>query len=235
MTLNVTSSQRVSRPRDNGRLEVALPETGNSLTQDAEWCVVRVGNEWRRIRFHDYDELFGIPGLYEKVIYDILGCGSPETICAMLDAALKKEGESARTLRVLDFGAGNGMVGELLAQVQLLRFPGNLSYFGGVSRSGEIVLQTLEPILSDIAGQEASPLTDGIQKLQRLPSRGRAKIQHTGRCWGLESAADCRRGWILDLDPALLEGLHFLQISDSSQDQRACLTQRLNQYILLCQ
>ena len=117
MTPNVTSSRRVGRPQDNGRLEIALPERNNSLTQDAEWCVVRVGDEWRRIRFHDYDELFAVPGLYEKVIYDILGCGSPETICAMLAAVLKKEGQSARKLRVLDFGAGNGMVGEQLSRL----------------------------------------------------------------------------------------------------------------------
>ena len=117
MTLNVTSSQRVGSPQNSGRLEVALPEIGDSLTQDVEWCVVRVGDEWRRIRFHDYDELFAIPGLYEKVLYDILDCRSPETICGMLGAALEREGESPRTLRVLDLGAGNGMVGELLAQL----------------------------------------------------------------------------------------------------------------------
>jgi predicted TPR repeat methyltransferase len=96
---------------------VALPEPSLSVAQDAEWCVVRVDNEWRQIRFHDYDELYSVPGLYEKVIYDILRCDSPHVVRNLLEAELSDAAEPADKLRVLDLGAGNGMVGEELADL----------------------------------------------------------------------------------------------------------------------
>jgi predicted TPR repeat methyltransferase len=77
---------------------------------------VRIGDEWRQIRFHAYDELFSVPGLYEKVIYEILECNSPEVVTSLLSQTLRQAGESPRDLRVLDLGAGNGIVGELLAE-----------------------------------------------------------------------------------------------------------------------
>jgi SAM-dependent methyltransferase len=114
MTLQAAPRPPVS-PGTNGHVQVALPEPGQSLSQDAEWCVVRVGAEWLQIRFHDYKQLFSVPGLYEKVFYDILECTSPQTICDMVAAALCRQGASADTLRVLDLGAGNGIMGELMA------------------------------------------------------------------------------------------------------------------------
>jgi 2-polyprenyl-3-methyl-5-hydroxy-6-metoxy-1,4-benzoquinol methylase len=101
----------------NGRLLVALPEPTLSMTQDAEWCVARVDGEWRQIRFHDYDELYSVPGLYEKVIYDILCCDSPHVVRSLLEAELSDAGMPAEELRVLDLGAGNGIVGEELADM----------------------------------------------------------------------------------------------------------------------
>lgn len=98
-------------------LLIALPEPGCRLTQDREWCVVRIDDDWRQIRFHDYDELYSVPGLYEKVIYDVLQCSSPQTVCALLGDALRKADVPASTLRVLDLGAGNGMVGEELVDL----------------------------------------------------------------------------------------------------------------------
>jgi len=98
-------------------LLLALPEPQLSMTQDAEWCVVRDNGSWRRIRFHDYDELYAIPGLYEKVFYDILGCDSPHTVRSLLETELSASGTASRELRVLDLGAGNGMMGEELLQM----------------------------------------------------------------------------------------------------------------------
>ena len=76
----VRATERGSSTGKNGRLLVALPEPGLSMTQDAEWCVVRDNGTWRQIRFHDYCELYSVPGLYEKVIYDILQCDSPHVV-----------------------------------------------------------------------------------------------------------------------------------------------------------
>ena len=103
--------------KTNDELVVALPEPGLSMSQDAEWCVVQIDGEWRQYRFHDYEALYSVPGLYEKIIYEILQCDSPRVVRELLEAELSKSDDSGEELRVLDFGAGNGMVGEELANL----------------------------------------------------------------------------------------------------------------------
>ncbi|SHF48268.1 hypothetical protein SAMN05443575_0059 [Jatrophihabitans endophyticus] len=73
-----------------------------------------VDGEARRIRFHDYAEIYRIPGMYEQLFAGLLQCRSPEVITGLLAESLEAAGERAADLRVLDFGAGNGMVGEEL-------------------------------------------------------------------------------------------------------------------------
>jgi SAM-dependent methyltransferase len=85
--------------------------------QDAEWCRVTVGGKTREIRFHDYDEIYSIPGLYEFLFYERLKCCSPEVVCSLLVGELEAEDADPADLRVLDLGAGNGMVGEELADL----------------------------------------------------------------------------------------------------------------------
>ncbi|MGB2985154.1 MAG: methyltransferase, partial [Phycisphaerae bacterium] len=112
-----TSTHIGQRSTLHDDLRIALPPADLSLTQDEEWCVVRLNGEWREIRLHDYDELFSVPGLYEHLIYDILKCDSPARIRKLLEAELAASGTQAGTLRALDLGAGNGMVGEELADM----------------------------------------------------------------------------------------------------------------------
>ncbi len=85
--------------------------------QDEEWCEVRLDGDYRRIRFHDYDELYAIPGLYEQIFYDELKCDSPRTVCRLLAEHLEASDRDPADLRVLDVGAGNGMVGEQLKEL----------------------------------------------------------------------------------------------------------------------
>ena len=99
------------------RYEMSFPKTKDGFDQDEEWCDVAIDGEVRRIRFHDYDELFSVPGLYEQLFYDELKCDSPRTVCALLAKDLKASGTSIGDLRVLDVGAGNGMVGEELQKL----------------------------------------------------------------------------------------------------------------------
>lgn len=94
--------------------EVLLPEVGQVLDQDEEWCEILVGEERKRIRFHDYHEIYDIPGLYERLFYDELKCESPRVIRRLLAQVLAELGTEPGELRVLDVGAGNGIVGEEL-------------------------------------------------------------------------------------------------------------------------
>jgi SAM-dependent methyltransferase len=87
------------------------------LEQDHEWCRVTVDGKTRDIRFHDYDEIYSIPGLYEFLFYERLECCSPEVVSGLLEDELESDDFDTAGLRVLDLGAGNGMVGEKLAEL----------------------------------------------------------------------------------------------------------------------
>ncbi len=103
--------------RARPRLRVALPRPDLSMPQDTEWCVYRTDDGWHEVRFHDYASIYAIPGLYEHLFYNILKCTSPATVRSLLEHQLRRSDEPAGGLRVLDLGAGNGMVGEELADM----------------------------------------------------------------------------------------------------------------------
>jgi len=88
------------------------PGRPGEFDQDEEFCEVVIDDEARRIRFHDYDQIFQVPGLYEQLFYAELECDSPRTIAGLIGEQV--DNETAAKLRVLDVGAGNGMVGEEL-------------------------------------------------------------------------------------------------------------------------
>ncbi|MFQ5700532.1 MAG: methyltransferase domain-containing protein [Acidobacteriota bacterium] len=106
------------------KTDVALPPPAVSLSQDREWCVVDVGERWKKIRFHEYDEIYAIPGLYETLFYDVLKCSSPRKVREMLQGCIHDARVAPGDLRVLDLGAGNGMVGEELARLGVRRMVG---------------------------------------------------------------------------------------------------------------
>ena len=69
----------------------------------------------RRLRLHDYPALYAVPGLYEAVVQDALGCRAPAVVSALLAGAA-----GGAPLRVLDLGAGNGVSGEALRAAGLV-------------------------------------------------------------------------------------------------------------------
>lgn len=82
----------------------------DAVAQDDECVHVELGGGSREIRFHDYSEIYAEPGLYEQLFYDELECQSPEVVVG----ELARHVDDPADLRVLDVGAGNGMVGERL-------------------------------------------------------------------------------------------------------------------------
>ncbi|MDQ4118262.1 MAG: class I SAM-dependent methyltransferase [Actinomycetota bacterium] len=95
-------------------VRLALPDATQSYEQDAEWCVVDDGSGWRELRFHDYGEIYRVPGLYEKLFYEVLQCQSPPVVCDLLAEQMANERIDPAGVRVLDVGAGNGIVAEEL-------------------------------------------------------------------------------------------------------------------------
>lgn len=99
-------------------LELRFPEpSSDGRDQDEEWCEVTLDGDQRRIRFHDYNEIYDIPGLYERLFYDELKCSSPRILREMIAECLAEGNGSQAALRVLDVGAGNGLVGEELKRL----------------------------------------------------------------------------------------------------------------------
>ncbi len=99
-------------------LVVRFPRVdGAAPDQDREWCQVLIDGEFRRIRFHDYGEIYEVPGLYEAIFYEHLQCTSPRVVARLLDRELRRADVDPGSLRGLDVGAGNGMVGEELAKL----------------------------------------------------------------------------------------------------------------------
>jgi trans-aconitate methyltransferase len=102
----------------NNEFTIHLPQAdGAALPQDKEYFEIEEDGRRRRIRFHDYAEIYAIPGLYERIFADTLCCKSPQVVVDLLYDTLVDEHQDPEELRVVDLGAGNGMVGEELARI----------------------------------------------------------------------------------------------------------------------
>jgi len=80
--------------------------------------VIRVRHDDGRteeLRLHDYERLYALPGVYEQIVQERLGCRSPAELAGMLGRAVDGLGWARRDMRVLDIAAGNGVSGEALA------------------------------------------------------------------------------------------------------------------------
>ncbi|MBK5103520.1 MAG: methyltransferase domain-containing protein [Burkholderiales bacterium] len=90
------------------------------LGQDEAYFYLKEGGKESKLRFHDYGELYNRPGLYEQLFYERLKCVSPQLIADVLGKVLKSSRAELSELRVLDLGAGNGMVGEILQVARVI-------------------------------------------------------------------------------------------------------------------
>jgi SAM-dependent methyltransferase len=124
MTSNLMETYSPQLQDALARLQIALPAPGDALEQDEEWVVVNTGGRWRKVRLHDYGDVYAVPGLYEKWIYDLFRCRSPQKVADLLIPAVRKAGLSPADLTVLDLGAGNGYVADVLRDRGIDRFVG---------------------------------------------------------------------------------------------------------------
>lgn len=107
------------------RHRIQFPPTDvRELCQDEVYFYLETGESREKIRLHDYDRIFAVPGLYEQVVYDRLKCQSPATVAEVLRYSVSQSQQPFNGLRVLDLGAGNGMVGEELKKYGVSRLVG---------------------------------------------------------------------------------------------------------------
>lgn len=84
------------------------------LDQDEEWCEVYADGQWKKLRLHDYADIYNQPGLYEHIFAGLLECTSPQRVTGLMADVARDHDIKLTDLSVLDLGAGNGMVGEQL-------------------------------------------------------------------------------------------------------------------------
>ncbi len=147
---------------------IALPAGTGTLTQDSEWFLVKHENQWHELRLHDYSDIYSIKGLYEKIVYDVLECRSPEIIRDELFAAIKEAGEDPTSLTVLDLGAGNGIVADNLRRVGI-----------GASESGGFIGADLLPEAAEAAERDRPGLYEDyiVGDITDLPSAEESKLE----------------------------------------------------------
>ncbi|HEX4724622.1 MAG TPA: class I SAM-dependent methyltransferase [Pseudonocardiaceae bacterium] len=66
------------------------------------------------VHLHDYPRIYAVPGLYEYVVQERLRCRSPQVVVEGFLRAITRLAMAPGSMTVLDFGAGTGLVGELL-------------------------------------------------------------------------------------------------------------------------
>lgn len=108
------------------RCKIKFPKIkAYDLDQDEEYFVlIEPDGKERKILFHEYAEIYKIKGLYEQLFYERLKCKSPAKVSEALIYSLSQVQESFLELRVLDLGAGNGMMGEQLREQGIARLVG---------------------------------------------------------------------------------------------------------------
>lgn len=100
------------------------PNEPFSLKQDEAYFTLQEEDGNKVIRFHDYDLIFRRKGLYEQLFYERLKCSSPVKISKSLYDVVTEFTGTFSSLRVLDLGAGNGMMGNELFKLGVARIIG---------------------------------------------------------------------------------------------------------------
>ena len=120
-TKTVNNPVSIKRFKHNIKLPANEP---HSMEQNEAFVVLNENNRENKIYFHDYAEIYNHKGLYEQLFYERLKCVSPGKVCDILKNVLIQNHVEMSELRVLDVGAGNGMVGELLIKNGIARVVG---------------------------------------------------------------------------------------------------------------
>ena len=100
-------------------MRAELPPQPDPPIGDELICVHHEDGSVEELRLHDYSRLYSLPGVYEAIVQERLGCRSPAHIAGLLAGAVDAAGWRRGDVRVIDVAAGNGVSGEALAAVGL--------------------------------------------------------------------------------------------------------------------
>ncbi|MEA3438412.1 MAG: methyltransferase [Thermodesulfobacteriota bacterium] len=148
---------------EKSKFKIKIPDTDKCIRQGEEPFIIEYNGVEKRIKAHDYDEIYKVPGLYEYLFYDKYKCDSPNVVCSQLVKEVENTPMKVSDLKVLDVGAGNGMVGEELKSA------GADSVFGI-----DIIEEAAEATKRDRPGIYEDYL---IEDLTSLSDKAREKIE----------------------------------------------------------
>ena len=97
--------------------EIRLPDNIERLPINEEYFFVTQNNQERRLKLHDYSEVYSIPGLYEYILRKVLNYKSPELMSSFLIEKVTNEGLAIDKLQVLEIGAGSGLFGKEISKL----------------------------------------------------------------------------------------------------------------------
>lgn len=123
MSLELLSANE-SAPGRAPLYPIRFPDAREHCEQNEETCEVYYRGRWQCLRLHDYDRIFEIPGLYEQLFAQRLHCISPQRVVRVFADVLRDWSVNPQDLRVLELGAGNGMVGEELRKLGISQIVG---------------------------------------------------------------------------------------------------------------
>jgi hypothetical protein len=95
-------------------LRAELIEQDDPAIGDEIINVTHEDGSTEQVRLHDYDRVYALPGVYERIVQERLGCVSPARIAHLLAGAVQDAGWAPGQTRVIDMAAGNGVSGEAL-------------------------------------------------------------------------------------------------------------------------
>lgn len=156
----------------------AVPGRGQS---EEVLVVTHAGGRSDRMRLHEYDRVYSVPGLYEEVVQHRLECASPATIASSVVDAAVEGGGAAVGLRVLDLGAGNGVVAEELRRLGVATVVG-LDDAAGARDAAERDRPGLyaEYLVGDLADHPRVPEVIAEHRLNCLVAVGALGLGHIG-------------------------------------------------------
>jgi hypothetical protein len=91
---------------------------------DGEYVALRENGIEEIVHLHDYPRLYRVPGLYEHIVQELLACRSPQVAAEALARALERLALEPARVRLLDLGAGTGLVGELVRALGIVTVVG---------------------------------------------------------------------------------------------------------------
>lgn len=108
---------------NNFELQLPDPKSVSNLSIDEEYFWLIENATKRKLRLHDYHEVYQLPYLYEQLM-EKLDSQSHQVLTSLLVEHFVKVDGSVEEMAVLDIGAGSGLVGHTLAELGVLSIIG---------------------------------------------------------------------------------------------------------------